>query len=81
MGVFFLHYLSKSLERECHVICILIYVPSDSILGNLTDHLGVCEGIVWAVASPLTQVNLRITFGRRISFVCGWCIKSVIISL
>ena len=43
-----------------YYIHVIVQGVNDSILGNLKDLLSVCEGIVWAVASQLTQVNPRI---------------------
>ena len=63
-----------------YIYVILLY-ENYSILDSLKDLLSVCQGIVWAVASQLTQVNLRTTFGRRISCLCIWCIVSAYISL
>ena len=37
------------------------------MLGSINDNFGVCERGVWAVVSLLTQVSLKITFGRRAS--------------
>ena len=53
-----------------YYMCVMIFIENDIILGTLKDLLSVCEGIVWEVASQLTQVNLRITYGRRISRLC-----------
>ena len=58
----------------------IVCSENDIILGRLKDLLGVCEGIVWAITLQLTQVNLRINFGRRISCICVWFIVSVIMS-
>ena len=42
------------------------------ILGSLEDHLGVCEEVVWAAASYLTNMGLRTTFGSRSICLCGF---------
>ena len=43
----------------------VVLSENDLTLGNLQDLLSVCvQDIVWAVASQLTQVNLRITLVR-----------------
>ena len=43
----------------------IVLNENDVTLGNLQDILSVCvQDIVWAVASQLTQVNLRITLVR-----------------
>ena len=60
---------------------IVVLSVNDYISGILKDILSVCEGIAWAVSSQLTQVNLRIIFGKRISSVCVWSILSVCIAL
>ena len=36
-------------------------------LGSLKDRFSLFEGILWAIASQLIQVRLRITFGRSVS--------------
>ena len=59
----------------------MVLSENDLILGILKDMLSVCEGIVWEVASQITQVNHRITFSRKISFLCVRCIVCVYVSL
>ena len=80
MGGLSLDYLSKTFDKfgkRMLYIYAVIWSEKDYILGNLKDLVGVREGIVWAVASQLTQLNLRIAFGRRISYLCVldilWC--------
>ena len=45
----------------------IVLSENDIILGSRKDLLVYAKGIVWEVALQLTQVNLRITFGKSIS--------------
>ena len=54
MGGLFQHYLSMSFDNLWEENVIYAYdifcIESNIILGSPKDLLGVCEGIVWAVA-------------------------------
>ena len=54
-----------------YYIHVIVQGVNDSILGNLKDLLSDCERDCMVGASQLTQVSLRITFGKRITCSCG----------
>ena len=47
-------------------------------MGSLEDPVGLCKVVVWVAASYLTQVCLRITFGRGFKCLYGFNVIMVV---